>query len=533
MKRIKKGLRKEIVTDITILLVAALLIVGIILLKVTEHLLIEYRSQDIRVMVSSIENSISIIMKNNPITFKEIMKESVITRLIGLFTREGGFSDLSIVDNGLTVLASSRGELIGKTFKDPFLLKSINNDISKVRKEKGKEAPFFLSNTNKLIITSPIYIEGRIMGGIRGEMSLLDLRGILINLRGLTFLYIIVDALIFIIFGGILLSKSVVRPIQRLVEATERVSNGDLGHRVKVEDDNEIGRLSYAFNQMTERLREKTESLERHIDLLKKRNIELKEARDEIMRSERLAAIGRMASGVAHEIGNPLGAINGYINILSSSKERTPEDIDSLRRIEKEVDRIDEIVRGLLNLATPPNGIITDVDINQILRESVELLRNQKAFHNIGMTLNLSDKIPYMRLDGHKIEQVAINLLLNSADAMVEGREKRIVVSSEIINHGSRDRFSDDDKQVRLTFSDTGEGIREEDISRIFDPFFTTKEPGKGTGLGLSICHRIIEDMGGRISVSTNRGEGTSFEIVIPVKERGDYIVQEEDTSSR
>lgn len=518
MKEIKTGLRKEIVVDITILLVAALLLIGIILLKVTEHLLIKHRSQNIRVMLSSIENNISIIMKNYPTAFPDIMKESEITKLIGLFTREGGFSELSIVDKGLKMLASSRSELIGKTLKDSFLLKCVNNGISEIREEKGKKGPFFLSKTDKLIITSPIYIEGRIVGGIRGEISLLDLRSILLKVRGLTFFYITIDVLIFVIFGIFLLSKTVVKPIQKLVEATERVSNGDLGHRLKVESDNEIGKLSYAFNQMTERLREKTESLERHIELLKKRNIELRKARDEVMRSERLAAIGRMAAGVAHEIGNPLGAINGYINILSNTKEGTSEDIDSLRRIEREVDRIDEIVRGLLNLATPPRGVITDVDINQILRDSIELLRNQKAFRNIEISLNLSDEIPHLRLDGHKMEQVAINLLLNSADAMTDNRGGKIVVSSELTNHMPGDRFDDEGKQVRLTFSDTGEGIREEDVPRIFDPFFTTKEPGKGTGLGLSICHRIIEDMGGRISVSTKEGEGTMFEIVVPVK---------------
>ncbi|MFV1951369.1 MAG: sensor histidine kinase [Nitrospinota bacterium] len=520
MKKIKKGLRKEIIADITVLLVAALLLIGIILLKVTKHLFTGYRSQNTRVMVSSIENSISIMMKNDPILFPDIMKESGITKLIGLYTREGGFSELSIVDRGLKVLASSRRELTGKTLKDPFLLKCINNGIFDIREEKGKESPFFLSKTDKLIITSPIYIEGRIVGGISGEMSLLDPRGILLKMRGLTFLYITVDALILVIFGSFLLSKTVVKPIQKLVEATERVSNGDLGHKVKVESDNEIGRLSYAFNRMTERLRDKTESLEKHIELLKKRNIELREARDEVMRSERLAAIGRMAAGVAHEIGNPLGAINGYINVLSNAKERTSEDIDSLRRVEREVDRIDEIVRGLLNLATPPKGVITDVDINQILRDSVELLRNQKAFRNIEISLNLSDEIPPLRLDGHKMEQVAINLLLNSADAMIENRGGSMVVSSELTNHIPEDRFGNDGRQVRLTFSDTGAGIREEDVPRIFDPFFTTKEPGKGTGLGLSICHRIIEDMGGRISVSAKKGEGTSFEIMISVKER-------------
>jgi signal transduction histidine kinase len=297
------------------------------------------------------------------------------------------------------------------------------------------------------------------------------------------------------------------------------------------------------------RLRENQESLESYLDSLETTNTKLKEAQEEILRSEKLASIGRFAAGVAHEVGNPLGAILGYTSILEREGVDHEEAKDYLKRIEKEIERINRIVRELLDFARPSKAEVKDVNVNQALENTLSLLSYQKDFKEIQTQLDLRSDLPMIRGDEAQLSQVFINIILNAIDAMPGGGSLRIQTGTYVVEHPFLDsfhwlhpprrkgdpvesnyshlrkpdplsamltKFSRGEILVKILISDTGTGVGKEDLKRIFDPFFTTKGPDKGTGLGLSVSLRIVETMGGEIKVESELRKGTKFEIYFP-----------------
>jgi hypothetical protein len=313
---------------------------------------------------------------------------------------------------------------------------------------------------------------------------------------------------------------------------------------------NEIGQLISSFNRMIERLKENQENLDNHLKSLESANKQLKQAQEELIRTEKLASIGRFAAGVAHEVGNPLGAILGYASILQKNGIDREESKDYLKRIEKEIERINRIVRELLEFSRPSTFEIRDVETNKVLENSISLLSYQKNFRNIQTQLNLQPDLPMVKGDESQLSQVFINIILNGIDAMPEGGILEIKTGEHIVEdlfpsrlevpYGRRRRgdpsesdyfrlrkpdllsslltkFSKGDHLVKIRISDTGIGIKKEDLERIFDPFFTTKSPDKGTGLGLSISLRIVESMGGEIKVESEVGRGSTFELYFPI----------------
>jgi signal transduction histidine kinase len=259
-----------------------------------------------------------------------------------------------------------------------------------------------------------------------------------------------------------------------------------------------------------------------------------------------MASVGLLAAGTAHEIGTPLAAIIGYAGILRDELRDNPANEDCLRRIEEEAGRIDRIVRGLLDYARPTKANFEDIDLADLVRDTLELVAGQGAFRNIETSLQAESGFPAIHVDRHQLQQVLINLLINARDAMPAGGALTVVVRRGEFSAGrdeaaSREssvrmgRRKDDfnrafraslaadctgDSCVCLEVRDTGEGIAPENLSRIFDPFFTTKEPGKGTGLGLAICARIIDTFRGRITLESTPGKGTVFTIWLPLTDR-------------
>ena len=262
-----------------------------------------------------------------------------------------------------------------------------------------------------------------------------------------------------------------------------------------------------------------------------------------------MASIGRFAAGVAHEVGNPLGAILGYTSILEKEETDREEAKDYLKRIEKEIERINRIVRELLDFARPSKFEIREVDVNRVVENTLSLLSYQKNFKNIETQLELQLDLPSIKGDESQLSQVFINIVLNAIDAMPGGGTLRIRTEEYMIENSLQDtfpllgpprrksdpvesnysrlrkanpfsvvltKFSKGDRVVKARISDTGTGIKKEHIERIFDPFFTTKDPDKGTGLGLSISLRILESMGGEMRVESEVGKGSAFELYFP-----------------
>jgi len=253
---------------------------------------------------------------------------------------------------------------------------------------------------------------------------------------------------------------------------------------------------------------------------------------------------------VAHEVGNPLGAILGYAGILQKEGMDHEESKDYLKRIEKEIERINRIVRELLDFARPSKFEIKEVEVNTVIESALSLLSYQNNFKNIETKLDLQSDLPAIKGDEFQLSQVFINIILNAIDAMPNGGTLTILTGTHVVENLDVDRlqriytrrrksdpmesdyshmrksdplaallkkFSEGDRLVKIRISDTGVGIKKEDLENIFDPFFTTKAPDKGTGLGLSISLRIVESLGGEIRVESEVGKGTTFEVYFPV----------------
>jgi signal transduction histidine kinase len=298
-----------------------------------------------------------------------------------------------------------------------------------------------------------------------------------------------------------------VRPIRTLEERAEGMARGELGQPVAFDGEtDEIGRLTFAVEQMRRALSEKIRTTEEvNLDLER----EVKTRTDQLIRQEKMASIGQLVAGIAHEINNPVNAIVNTVGPLEdaiASREADPETEDigeMLRVVKRGAERTKAIVRALHNYSRTDEGGVVDIDVNRSLDESLELLRHvwrrqvfvDKDYGDVG------------RVRGHlgQLNQVFMNLLTNAAQAIGSARDGRISIQTRR-----------NEAAVAITIKDNGPGIPPDVLPRIFDPFFTTKDVGEGTGLGLSIVHGIVERHGGQISVQTEPNCGTAFTITLP-----------------
>jgi signal transduction histidine kinase len=325
---------------------------------------------------------------------------------------------------------------------------------------------------------------------------------------------ILADVAVLFLFVRHRLNRLVLGPLRSLTNATERVAKGDLTVRAPTTATSEMANLGERFNRMTEAL---------------------ETAQAELLRTEKLAVIGRLAAGVAHEVGNPLSAIGTYLDLL----RRGGADPELLVAAEREVNRIDRIVRGLLAYARSGQDGIGPVDVAGAARNVLELLRAQGAFSDVEVSLEVEPDLPDARGTAHGLEQTLVNLVLNALDAAPAGpvvigaagqqltreiapQRRRTDTGSSAIpvrrawSRPPHAELPDGTPGVLIWVADAGAGIPPEDRDRVFDPFYTTKEPGRGTGLGLAIVQGVVADMGGIVWVEDAREGGAAFKVFLP-----------------
>lgn len=235
----------------------------------------------------------------------------------------------------------------------------------------------------------------------------------------------------------------------------------------------------------------------------------LKIREEQIQHSERLATLGHMAAGVAHEVGNPLTAISSLVQVCQRKTDE-PFIQDQLSKVREHIQRITKIVRDLVDFSRPSSLEVETMNINQIIKSSVGLLQHDARCRDVQFNMQLSSEIPSLEGVPDHIHQVLVNILLNAVDAMEEEKSPTIAIKSWSENN-----------TVKISITDVGIGIPYEEQSRIFEPFFTTKEVGSGTGLGLSVSHGIITQMDGNIEVVSEPKVGTTFIITLPVTKTG------------
>ena len=296
------------------------------------------------------------------------------------------------------------------------------------------------------------------------------------------------------IFVSVYLLKRIIRPINEVVSTSDIIAEGDYSRKLRPFREYELAHLSAAFNRM--------------IDAIYERDCRIKEtAQNQIAQSEKLASLGRLASGIAHEINNPLTGILTYSSMLKEDLTDTKY-IGDLQIIIDETMRCRNIVRGILDFARETRLEKNMVDLNKALATAVSIIEKHINFRNVNIIKVFEEDIPAVNVDLNQMKSVFNNLLVNAADAMPEGGDLTITTS-----------YVADERMVSITFADTGIGIPEKDMDKIFDPFFTTKEPGKGTGLGLSVIYGIIKKHNGSISVKSAPGKGAVFTIKLPAGE--------------
>jgi signal transduction histidine kinase len=450
-------------------------------------------------------------------------------------------------------LADSKPERIGQIIKDGEIAQALEKGLVHTH-TLGEEGSFSLMKKTPLYISAPLILRNERWGALRGEYALDDIREIYSRSQSMLFLYILFDAFILITVGSFLLSRIIIKPLKKLDQMTEKIAEGDLNLLSEETSGDEIGRLIFSFNRMASRLKEDRQKLQDYIQSLEKVNRELRQAQNELIRSEKLASIGRLAAGVAHEVGNPTSAILGYLDLLATGNLSPEEEKEVLQRAAKEAERIRRIIRELLDFSRPSPGVEEEVDINAIILNTLSLLSHQKKlWAQVQVEKNLADDLPKWKGDPHQIQQVLINLLLNAFDAFKSpdfiktGREKKIRLATSILSPEEVSTFistiprrrKEDPPQadysklrlkgeilrpageivsiIQIEVEDNGPGIAAESINKIFDPFYTTKPPGEGTGLGLAICLRILESYGGRILVKSAEGKGANFIIQLPI----------------
>ncbi|HKK45300.1 MAG TPA: ATP-binding protein [Balneolaceae bacterium] len=233
----------------------------------------------------------------------------------------------------------------------------------------------------------------------------------------------------------------------------------------------------------------------------------IKMQEEQIQQSERLATVGHMAAGVAHEVGNPLTAISSLVQVCQR-KTDDPFIQDQLKKVRDHIQRINKIVRDLVDFSRPSSMQTEQVQVNDLIESAVGLLQHDARCRNVDFQLHLSKSLPRISSVPDQIHQVLVNLLLNAVDAMKGVNDPRIIIHTQT-----------EDDSIELSIEDVGKGIKEEHKSRIFEPFFTTKDVGSGTGLGLSVSHGIINKMNGSIQVESTYGEGTTFVIQLPINQ--------------
>jgi hypothetical protein len=548
-KKINLGLRTEVIINISLLMLAAILLIGFTISKINERNIIEEKIRNGEGMIQDFQAIIDFVSRdkkemslNHPHLKKEVQD------FARLYIKERGFYDLVVTDQDLKVITSKKTEWVDKTYSNELMKKTIQS--GEMNNEIEKSGGFLSHYYKKLTLYSPLWIQGKMGGGIQIDIPIGDVMVYLLKSQKMILVSLILDGIVLIVFGSFLLSRVLVKPLKDLVRLTQKISEGDFSQTIEVTSKNEMGQLISSFNRMIEKLRENQESIDNYLKSLEMANKKLKQAQEELIRTEKLASIGRFAAGVAHEVGNPLGAILGYTSILEKDGVDGEDAKDYLRRIEKEIERINRIVRELLDFAKPSKFEIKDIEVNKVVENTLSLLSHQKNFKNIETQLELQPDLPMVKGDESQLSQVLINILLNAIDAMPNGGNLKIQTENLVVDNLFGDefqplyprrrkadptesdysrmrkpdplssllsKFSRGDSLVKINISDTGMGIEQENLEKIFDPFFSTKDPDKGTGLGLSISLRIIESMGGKISVESEVGKGSTFEIYFPV----------------
>jgi two-component system NtrC family sensor kinase len=549
MNRFQMSLRTKVVLSLTFLMASAMLLIGMVMLKVSQTDLVQAKVEQGLLLKGALEQLLTSPLNSSGEKI-DLAKNSEV--LAGFQAGSPGamsFWEITVANReGQVVYPRVGNEPINQQ-PLPGLQRVMRLELEKLSFSPSPGS-FWQQLPEKIILAAPLYHDRKVIGALRLEASLTDVSQSLARSQKLLLFYIVVDILVLVAFGTYIFSKLVVKPVQQLVQTAEGFQEGDKIPDVSAGEQNELGMLSQALNSMLQRLEENKDELRQHVISLEQANLELKRAQQEVIFSEKLASVGRLAAGIAHEIGNPIGIVLGYLELLQRKDIDETERLELIDRMSTEIQRINQTIRQLLDFSRPGPGERQVIQVHPLIRETLAVLDHQFRKQEIEVVLELEAESDTVFAKADQLKQVFLNLMVNAADAMEATNERpqggqlrvhtRSFAGESLVkkNVGSKPlrRSTDpiaadfsylrrihgttEDRWIAIQFADNGVGITQEDQERVFDPFFTTKEAGKGTGLGLSVSIQIIETLGGRMELKSRSGEETKVSILLPVSEQ-------------
>ena len=362
----------------------------------------------------------------------------------------------------------------------------------------------------RLIVAQPLNLQQLPAAGVGMVLEITTASRLIWQHRQMLIAYAVMNVLLLTIIGLFRLAGLVVRPIERLVQTSESYDYGDGVAFFGDGSASEIGQLSFALNRMLARIEADREKLRSSVQSLEQANRQLVRNQKEMVRAEKLAAVGRLAAGLAHEIGNPIGIVQGYLELLENADLAGDDRRQFSRRAIAELRRIDRLIHQLLDFSRASSQAPGPVAVQGLLAEVIDMFTAQKRVPEVRFVRHCAEGDDVVVAGAGELRQVFLNCLLNAADSIEEmgdGHPGQIVIDCRCV--------PGDRPMVEVVISDNGRGIAADLLEIVFDPFYTTKAPGKGTGLGLSVSYSIIEAAGGRIWAESP-GVGAAIHIELP-----------------
>lgn len=405
------------------------------------------------------------------------------------------------------IKVSSDPEEIGKRIYEEDYKRAINRDEKPfLIKKDGVMFASKLTSVKNMKVCYRCHGEGeKVLAIMDIELSLESMYASIEEFKNRHIRNGIIGFILVILSFAIIVTFLIDKPIHRMITTIKSVEKGNLSARMKIGRRDELGLLASSFNNM--------------IDSLEKARRELEEYhRQQLDRAARLASIGEVAAGIAHEIRNPLTSISCAIQLLQSELKDDARGRRIINEIQNQIKRLDGTIKDLLNYAKPSPPVFKLTDVEDVIRKAVFFVSAEAKKFNVNIEIDKASEISDVMMDDNQMQQVFMNIMINAIQAMPSGGSIKISIKTEKIEYLLPGTIKGGEVLV-ISFKDTGEGIHPDDISSIFEPFFTRKT--KGSGLGLSISKRIVKEHGGDITCTSILGKGTTFNIYLPLNTNG------------
>ena len=499
-------------TKVSSKLIAAVGIVAIVIIGIFAYLILQAQQRQLIAELEQNAHQLSETVKSSTKYDMLLNQRESVYRIIQTIGKQEGIEKVRIFNKEGAIIFSTDsqdvGKMVDKRTEACYVCHAADQPLERLSIAQRTRIFTAIPHARTLGIINPIYNEPscwqsschahpasqKVLGVLDITMSLADVdRGMRANqMQLLVFAVIAITAVSLIIY--LLVKSLVLKPVRQIVAATQHVAKGDLNYTVNLNKNDEIGELAKSFNAMTR---------------------QLSETQRQLYQSDKLASIGRLAAGVAHEINNPLTGVLTYSSYLLKRAEGQPDTKDDLDVIVRETKRCREIVKGLLDFArqSPPEK--REISINEVITHVVRIMQNQLAIHHVKLATDLDPHLPLIAADVNQIQQVLMNLFMNAGDAIGKKGGNITVVTASVERTGKDGSGSGAKEGIQIRITDDGCGIPAQHLNNIFEPFFTTKGQ-KGTGLGLAVVWGIIEKHNGQITVESEVGKGTVFTVFLP-----------------